>query len=249
MRCLINHDVFIRSQLKLNLTKCCLANVLKQIKIDRYLEREPERRMIYELTIECLPHRCYRNEFSVHPRDVIAKTESKFLKELFREIKKAAKATGSIVYFTEEKNRTKLDESRLDADEAEEEPEQRTQEQRDLGELHESSDEEEMAEDADATLARSHTRHQENREYEDPEEGDEQEENENEEEAEERPQEKPDELEGDGEFDPVTDTINRLQYEQRKLDVVNMYVHVIHYDYDVEKYQWCKVKFWVSVFD
>ncbi|XP_058804040.1 DNA-directed RNA polymerase I subunit RPA1 [Phymastichus coffea] len=232
--------------LKLKLTKCYVANVLKQIKVERKLVHDPERQMQYTITVEYLPHKYYKNEFIVNPKDVIAKTENIFFKEIFREIKKSAKASGSTLYFKEDKIMTKAENSKLDEEEVVED-ELKSHKRFDIGEMHESSDEEEITEDADATIARSVSRHQENREYDDPEEGEEEPEEIDENEAE------PIEnrvINRDEDIDDMVTTgqfINRSEYEQRKIDVVNMYVHAIDYDYDVEKNYWCKLKFWLPI--
>ena len=234
--------------MRLKLTKCYVADVLKQIKVERKLEHQPERQMQYTITIDYLAHKYYKNEFSVNAKDIISKTETMFFKEIFREIKKAAKKSGSIVYFEEEKKQSKNDDSKLDEDETadNETPSARRLE---LGEMHESSDEEEAAEDADATTARRISRHQENREYDDPEEDEiESDDVDNDENKNTVENSKENISDDDGDFIIRTNSVNSLQYEQRKKDVKNMYAHALDYDYDSEKYQWCKLKFWVTIF-
>lgn len=201
--------------------------------------------MQYTITVEYLPHKYYKNEFIVLPKDIIAKTETMFFKEIFREIKKAAKASGSTLYFKEDKIPTKTEDSTLDEQDVVED-ESKACKRLDIGELHESSDEEEVAEDADATATRSVSRHQENREYDDPEEGEEEPED-----VEEMDVDKNTLKNRDEDIDDMVSagqTINGSEYEQRKQDVVNMYVHAIDYDYDIEKNRWCKLKFWVRIF-
>ncbi|XP_001602617.2 DNA-directed RNA polymerase I subunit RPA1 [Nasonia vitripennis] len=238
------------NKVRLKLTKCYIANVLKHIKVERKLVHQPQRQMQYTITVEYLPHRYYKNEFGVHPKDIITKTERLFFREIFRDIKKAAKSTGSIVYFNEEKRQTKNEDSKLDEDDAGAEDEPKSRGRFDLGEMHESSDEEEVADDADATTARSVSRHQENREYDDPEEEEEEPEeadNDNENENDKVNNAPAANKDDDDNFRVSMHGINRIQYEQRKLDIVNMYVHALDYDYDAEKNQWCKLKFWLPI--
>ncbi|KAJ8680362.1 hypothetical protein QAD02_016149 [Eretmocerus hayati] len=239
------------NKVRLKLNKCCASDILRQIKVERELKHEPDRQMQYTITLDYLAHKSYRSEFGISPKEVLAKTETKFFKELFREIRKAAKSTGSVVYFEEEKRPSKFEDARLDEEDATAlgDDEQTKASRFDVGEMHESSDEDEVADDADATLARSVSRHQENREYDDPEDGEEEpEEDANEDEETARPNDPADanandELDDDG----MPYSTLRIEYEQRKQDLVSMYVHAIDYDYDVEKHQWCKLKFWLPL--
>lgn len=238
------------NKVRLKLTKCCVSDVLERIKIERKLKHQPKRELEYGITVEYLPHRCYKNEFGVQPKDVLAKTETVFFKELFREIKRAAKATGSVVYFKDEVRQTRGDDSRLDEEEATGEAAGgQARERLDLGEMHESSDEDEPAEDADATTARSVSRHRENREYDDPDDEEQEpdvDEDRDENEAAAAVGDQRTEDDDDDWFGVSSRSDGRKEYEQRRKDVVDMYQHADEYDYDVEKSQWCKLKFWVS---
>ena len=229
------------------MTKCYVADVLKQIKVERKLKHQPERQMQYTIRINYLAYKYYKNEFNVNAKDIISKTETMFFKEIFSEIEKTAKERGLNVYFVEEKKQSKNKDSKLNENETAD-IKTPSASRIDLGDMHKSSDEKEVAEDADATIARTVSRHQENRENGNPEEyeadsddvdnGDE---NENT-----VDKSKENRNDDDGDFRIHTNSINSLQYEQRKKDVKNMYVHALDYDYDLEKYQWCKFKFWVS---
>lgn len=224
-----------------------MSDVLHTVVLNRQLTDKGERQMQHTFMIEFLPHDCYKNEFFIQPKDVIKKTETIFFKEIFREIKKSAKSSGTVVYFKEEKTRTKVEDSKLDEYETEE-PVAETTSKFDLGEMHESSDEEEVADDADATVSRVVSRHQENQEYDDPESGEEEPDIElNEENDDAKVKEEKEKSDIEDYDDDSIDGIDRSEYQQRKLDVVSMYVHALEYDYDVENYQWCKLKFWVSV--
>lgn len=196
--------------------------------------------------IEFLPYECYKNEFCTQPKDVITKTELVFFKEIFREIKKSAKSSGTVVYFKEEKTRTKVEDSKLDEYEAEGPVTEGTS-KFDLGEMHESSDEEEVADDADATVSKVVSRHQENQEYDEPESEEEEPDVEQDEEIDEKSKVEKEKSDVEDYDDDSLDGIDRSEYQQRKLDIVSMYAHALEYDYDVENYTWCKLKFWVSI--
>lgn len=143
------------TKLKLKLTRCTLADVLRDVKVDRIIEDE---KLVYTLTVNLLPYKCYKHEFCVKPENVVERTEDTFFKEIFREVKKLAKLTGTLwAFHTEEKKTSDEDDSRLDEAEPEEPVDngRKSKFKTDFGEDHESSDEEEAAEDADATTART----------------------------------------------------------------------------------------------
>ncbi|XP_012272524.1 DNA-directed RNA polymerase I subunit RPA1 [Orussus abietinus] len=240
------------NKLRIRLTKCKLANVLKSIHIDRRMETTTPRQLVYTLTFEYLPHKCYKNEFFIQPRRAVELTELIFFKEMFREIEKTARVVGTLLHVESEKKKAGNEDAKLDEEGPEGEASVPGFSKSDLGEMHESSDEEEAAEDADATVARSVSRHKENQEYEDPEEdeeeGDEDEDNEDGEDVEDErkvlDKRKVDEfLEEDAENQANEWTDD----EQRKADVIDMYSHALEYDFDTGKHLWCKLKFWLPL--
>ncbi|XP_015122909.1 DNA-directed RNA polymerase I subunit RPA1 [Diachasma alloeum] len=232
------------NKLKLKLTRCVLSDVVRSIKIDRKMETYPNRQLEYALTIQYLPHKNYKHEFNVTSREVVEKTETLFFKQMFREIKKVAKVSGTLLHVEEEKRKNTAQEDSM-LDEADDgEPVSRKIKQ-DFGEEHESSDEDEAPEDEDATAARSKSRHQENREYDDPEEDEVINDDEDEAEDEER---KPDVLEDDvEEVNEEIDLADQAAADQRKIDVANMYSYAVEYDFDAGKYLWCKFRFWLPL--
>lgn len=245
------------NKLRLQLTKCILSNVLDNINVSRKLEQSPNRQLVYTMTINYLPHKCYKSEFCVQPHEVLKKTEEVFFKEMFKEIKKIAKVTGVLVYVEEEKKSMYEDDALLDQAEPEEGAESALK-HANLGEMHESSDEEAAAEDADATLLRSISRHKENQEYEDPEEEEEIEdinereddivvEHENEKLKTNDQQQDEDDDDYDTEHEKSDYIVNETYSTQRKRDIKNMYTHVIEYDYDEDKFTWCKLTFWLPL--
>lgn len=245
------------NKLRLQLTKCILSNVLDNINVSRKMEQLPNRQLVYTMTINYLPHKCYKSEFCIQPHEVLKKTEEVFFKEMFKEIKKIAKVTGALVYVEEEKKSMYEDDALLDQAEPDEGAESALK-HANLGEMHESSDEEAAAEDADATLLRSISRHRENQEYEDPEEEEEIEdinereddivvEHENEKlKTNDQPQDEDDD-DYDTEHEKPDYIVNETYSAQRKRDIKNMYTHVIEYDYDEDKFTWCKLTFWVNI--
>ncbi|XP_033177211.1 DNA-directed RNA polymerase I subunit RPA1 isoform X2 [Bombus impatiens] len=245
------------NKLRLQLTKCILSNVLDNINVSRKMEQLPNRQLVYTMTINYLPHKCYKSEFCIQPHEVLKKTEEVFFKEMFKEIKKIAKVTGALVYVEEEKKSMYEDDALLDQAEPDEGAESALK-HANLGEMHESSDEEAAAEDADATLLRSISRHRENQEYEDPEEEEEIEdinereddivvEHENEKlKTNDQPQDEDDD-DYDTEHEKPDYVVNETYSAQRKRDIKNMYTHVIEYDYDEDKFTWCKLTFWLPL--
>lgn len=242
------------NKLKLKLTKCILSNVLDNIIVNRKMEQWPKRQLVYTITINYLPHKSYKGEFCVQPHEVLKKTEEVFFKEIFKEIKKVAKITGALLHVEEEKKSIYEDDALLDQIEPDQGTESILKPQTNLGEMHESSDEEAAAEDADATLIRTISRHRENQEYEDPEEEEMEDINEKEDDIIENETEKlrievPEQNEDqddDIENEKSECITNEIYNIQRKKNIRNMYVHALEYDYDEEKFTWCKLTFWVN---
>lgn len=246
-------------KLRVKLTKCVLSDVLKTIMISRQMEDAPHRRLVHTIKIEFLPHKYYRREFSVYPQYVMKHTEEAFFKNVFKEIKRIAKVTGTLLHFEENnKRRTNDEDAALDqTDPDEEEGMERERSegmQRDLGEMHESSDEDGAAEDADATMSRSILRHRENQEYEDPEE----------EEIEGVTNDKDEKADGNNvnkvpenneynedDEDDMTELNNKKNdkhnFTNRRSEVIHMYKNALDYDYDKNKSLWCQFTFWVSI--
>lgn len=235
-------------KLKLKLTKCVLRDVLKDITIGRKIEKSPYRKLVYTITIEYLPYKAYKKKFSIHPQDVIKRTEKSFFKNIFKEIEKLTKASKVLLHFEGER-RQASNEDALDQFDPDDVISENTggRMQMDLGEMHESSDEEKIAEDADATMSRSLSRHQENQEYEDSEEEDvtnykEEEDNNN--------INKNLENTEDNEEDDYTkeklDNRKNDKYHHRRKCVLESYSYATDYDYDESKLSWCKFTFWVS---
>ncbi|XP_076665457.1 RNA polymerase I subunit RpI1 [Andrena cerasifolii] len=237
-------------KLRLKLTKCILSNVLSNITISRHMEQSPNRQLVHTMTINYLPHKSYKGEFSVQPQDILKKTEAVFFKEIFKEIKKVAKVTGALIHVEDEK-KSMYEDALLDQAEPNEGTESSLKPRTNLGEMHESSDEEDAAEDADATLSRSISRHQENREYEDPEEEEVDDANEKEdnvatENGNEMPNNK-DKQEEDEDEGIDSEGANEIHISKRKKNVVDMYMHAMKYDYDEDRYSWCKLTFWLPL--
>lgn len=226
-------------KLKLKLTRCTLSNILSTIDVNGCLELWPHRRMTYKITLNFLRHKSYKREYCVKPKYVVDRTENSFFKEMFREIKKAAKVSGALLHVEEE--RDSRNDDQLDADDPESVTEnvRKNKTRLDLGEMHESSDEDEVAEDADATAARSISRHQENQEYDDPDESND--------------DESSDEDDNDGSVLPDDEqsealeknVIDDVNVEKKRKRVVSMYPNAIEYDFDTKKYSSCTLKFWV----
>ena len=223
------------------LTKCVLADVLESIDVDGQLVYIPERQLIYTIKLNFLPKKYYKHEFHTSPSEILSHTKTCFFKEFFKEIRKAAKATGSFLYIKENKKKEQEENYRLDQD-GEEESQKNPQ--ADTGEMHESSDEEQFENDADASTARSVSRHQENQEYDDPEgeelgiAADEREEN---------PMNASSlDLSRDDEsndYPPETDYDDSFQEES---GTAAAYSNEISYEFDQEKEEWCSLKFWVG---
>ncbi|KYN44618.1 DNA-directed RNA polymerase I subunit RPA1 [Trachymyrmex septentrionalis] len=245
-------------KLRSRLTKCVLRDVLKDITISRRMEGSPHRRLVHTLKIKYLPHKYYKEEFSVHPRDVIKCTEEQFFKNIFKEIKKFAAISKVLIklHFEGEKRRINDEDAAIDEIDPDEvvpeNPESRTR--MDLGEMHESSDEEEAAEDADATMTKSLLRHRENQEYEDPEE---EEENEDivlndKEEAVDNNNANTILEDKEDDDDDTNKKLNRRKNNNNKSTsgkdrVLDMYKNAMDYDYDENKLSWCKFTFWLPL--
>ncbi|XP_039302189.1 DNA-directed RNA polymerase I subunit RPA1 isoform X2 [Solenopsis invicta] len=241
-------------RLRLRLKKCVLSDVLKNISINRRMEESPHRRLVHTITIKYLSHKYYKEEFSVHPRDVIRCTEEIFFKNVFREIKKFAKVSKVLMHFEGEKKRVNDEDAAIDQIDPDEVPENTGNKTRmDLGEMHESSDEEQAAEDADATMTKSLLRHRENQEYEDPE---------DEEEIDDIVNDKEEEADDDNNANRIfknegeeddDDNISKLsnrksnKFTNRKDWVLHTYDYAMDYDYDESKLSWCKFTFWLPL--
>ncbi|XP_043278475.1 DNA-directed RNA polymerase I subunit RPA1 [Venturia canescens] len=232
-------------KMQLKLTKCYLSNVLRNIKLERKLEENPQRQLTFTVTVNCLPHRSYKHEYCVKPRNILEQIERSFFKLFFQSIKKLGKSTGTLLHIEEEKSTSRDDDAMLDIGEPDE-PDTKPS-RSDLGELHESSDEEQAAEDADATASRSISRHRENQEYEDPEEEEMEDAAPREPEDDEKHQIPNDTPEDEDDPDEPICIADKLITEQRKKDVANMYTYALDYDFDSEKFLWCKLKFWLPL--
>ncbi|OAD54192.1 DNA-directed RNA polymerase I subunit RPA1, partial [Eufriesea mexicana] len=250
------------NKLKLKLTKCVLSNVVDNISINRKMEQWPNRQLIYTMTINYLPHKSYKGEFCVQPQAILRRTEEVFFREIFKEIKKVAKVTGTLLHIEDEKKTMYEDDALLDQAEPDDETESALKPRTNLGEMHESSDEETAAEDADATLTRTISRHKENQEYEDPEEDEIEDINENAEEMTEN--EDDDENENENEtlksksqqqtenenYDVESERLedgDETYNTQKKRNVVSRYTHATEYDYDEDKFTWSKLTFWLPL--
>ncbi|XP_076296243.1 RNA polymerase I subunit RpI1 [Lasioglossum baleicum] len=242
------------NKLRLKLTKCILSNVLSDVTISRKMEQTPDRRLVCTMTVNYLPYKSYKGEFYIQPHEILKKTEEVFFKVLFKEIKKVANVTGALLHVEEERKSTHDDDAMLDQSEQDRRTELSMKGRTSLGELHESSDEDDAAEDADATLTRSISRHRENQEYEDPEEEEIDDVNEKEDDGE-NDNEKSKSTEEQQNIDDDEEINNdrsgchasEIYNTQRKRDVVNMYHHVVQYDYDEDKHSWCKLTFWLPL--
>ncbi|XP_014216995.1 DNA-directed RNA polymerase I subunit RPA1 [Copidosoma floridanum] len=245
------------TKLKLKLTKCCIADVLKEIKIDRKLHLVPQRRMMYSLTFDFLPHKSYKKEFNVHPKDTIEGVKNKFLKAFFQKIKEASTYCSATIMWTDEKEPKNLDE-KLDNEEEPnlDESMAKLKGRIDLGETHESSDEEELGEDADATQARRVKQHRENQEYDDPEDEEivpEEEEGENDEEEKKYKGKEITNTETSAnvntEEESVAPSMEAIVEElsDEKRHVLEKFRFVTDFEYDEEKYRWCKVTFYLPI--
>lgn len=205
----------------------------------------PHRQLVYTMTINYLPHKSYKSEFCVQPHEILKKTEEVFFKEIFKEIKKITKVTGTLLHIQEEKKSMYEDDALLDQAEVDEAESLKARSN--LGEMHESSDEEIAAEDADATLLRTISRHRENQEYEDPEDEEEiedinEKDDENENEKSETNEQQNDDDDTENEY-----VIDEIYNKERKKHIQNKYNNAIEYDYDENKFTWCKLKFWVGI--
>lgn len=245
-------------KLRLKLTKCVLRDVLKDITISRRMEEDSHRKLVHTITIEYLPYKSYKGEFSIRPQDVIKRTEKIFFMNIFKEIQKLTKASKVLLHFEGEKRRASDEDEIIDQLDPDGTMPENTERRikMDLGEMHESSDEEEVAEDADATMSRSLSRHQENQEYEDSEEeeeevedviNDKEEEANNNNNANKNSENKEDNEEND---DYTRERLNNKKndtYSYRKKCIIDMYKHVTDYDYDESKLSWCKFTFWLPL--
>lgn len=247
-------------KLRLKLNKCVLRDVLKDITISRRMEEGSHKRLLHAVTIEFIPHKSYKREFSIRPEDVIRCTEKIFLTNMFREIQKRAKASKVLLHFEAKKKRTSDEDAMIDQIDPDDPGMLENTGERmrmDLGEMHESSDEEEVAEDADATMSRSLSRHQENQEYEESE-------DEGEEEMEDAANDKEENntdnnnvgktlsenKEDNEENDYTKERLNNKKngdFSDRKQSVISMYEHAVDYDYDKSKLSWCKFTFWLPL--
>ncbi|XP_012224577.2 DNA-directed RNA polymerase I subunit RPA1 [Linepithema humile] len=246
-------------KLKVKLTKCVLHDVLKNISISRKMEEGAHRKLVHTLTIEYLPHKYYKGEFSVRSQDVIKCTEKIFFNNIFKQIRKLAKASKLLLHFEGEKKRSNDDDIALDQADPDESVVESTakRSRMDLGEMHESSDEEDAAEDADATMTKSLSRHQENQEYEDPEEDvteimikEEEEEADSNNNANGILKNK--ENDEDDDDDDDNDRRKKLNNKKNKFTsgkefVLNAYEYATHYEYDEKKFSWCKFTFWLPL--
>ncbi|XP_029165392.1 DNA-directed RNA polymerase I subunit RPA1 [Nylanderia fulva] len=246
-------------KLRLKLNKCVLRDVLKDVTISRRMEEGSHRRLLHTVTIEFIPYKSYKGEFSVRPEDAIRCTEKVFFSNMFKEIQKLAKASKVLLHFEAEKKRTSDEDAMIDQIDPDDTMLENTGEKTrmDLGEMHESSDEEEIAEDADATMSRSLSRHQENQEYEESE-GEEDEEmddpaydkEENNVDNNNMSKILTENKENNEEDNHTKERLNNKKDDKlsdKRQTVISTYEHAVDYDYDRNKLSWCKFTFWLPL--
>ncbi|CAB0034651.1 unnamed protein product [Trichogramma brassicae] len=246
----------ISNEIKKRLNRCYLADILKNIKIERQLENVNGHRMKYAITLELLPYKHYKNQFFIHPKDAIAKFEESFVGRFLQLLKNMAKKIDATVHFKDKKVSTRAENARLDDEcEDDDDDEKKTKaREMDLGELHESSDEEEMAEDADATQARSVAKHRENQEYDDPEDEDMKEEKADADDDEEKDEDVKQSLDSlnnnnNNNNDECTGSLegSARSLQNRKDKIKEISSDIISYDFDVKHHSWVKYEFLLDV--
>ncbi|XP_057335283.1 DNA-directed RNA polymerase I subunit RPA1 [Microplitis mediator] len=246
------------NRLRMKLTRCTLADVLKSVHVERKMQQRPSRQLEYYLTVEFLPHKYYKHEFCLSSKQVLERTETLFFKELFREIKKVAKKSGTTLLNVDDKKKrnTELEDSLLDGridDDVEEADTKSNKRKADIGENHESSDEEDGNTEDTFAVKRAQI-HKEMESYDDPE-------------AEEAPEEVSNDIDEENVDDKKSETdenqdedqddeiilspemlhARQMAAEQRKIDVVSSSSYGIEYDFDVEKYHWFKYSFYLPL--
>ncbi|CAG5085409.1 Similar to Polr1a: DNA-directed RNA polymerase I subunit RPA1 (Mus musculus) [Cotesia congregata] len=253
------------NRVKAKLTRCTMADILKDIRIEREMVLKPSRRLEYKFTVEFLHRKHYKNDFCLTAKEVLARSEALFVKELVRQINKAAKKTGiNLIEDGDKRSKKKkeaYDDSVLDGNLDDDDDDDnvnvkpKSQKKHD-GEAHESSDEEDAgANDAEtAEMAKKKKRHTDTEEYEEDPEADEAPEPDAEEifsDVEDDAMDKKDgETDDESENDVLTPEMlnSRLEAaETRKNIVLAQSNWGLEYNFDVTKYHWFTFKFWLPL--
>ena len=239
----------VANSIRVKLTRCTLFNVIKDVKIDRRLELDPERRLVYTLRMEFLPHKSYKNEFCVNPKSILTKVEKYYFDQIFKRIKRKNTSESKKSPFIEEnKNQSLHNIENLEDDGDIDDNEVKKVKRFDFGEMHVSSDEEDVPEDADATVSKSVSRHKENQEYDDPDEDEliNYAENDDDEEEENNDNKLNQTTENTQEDINNSILIDKSIAGNRKNMVLGLSPKILDYKYDADKSLWCEIVFWVS---
>uniref|UniRef100_A0A8C4VBW5 DNA-directed RNA polymerase subunit n=1 Tax=Falco tinnunculus TaxID=100819 RepID=A0A8C4VBW5_FALTI len=111
-------------QLKKQLTRVCLAEVLQKVEVEESLHVtcKQNKHHLYKIKFHFLPHEYYREEKCVKPRDILHFMETRFFKIFLEAIKrKSAKMASFTEVSTRRTTRKDIDSARLSAPEEEEE--------------------------------------------------------------------------------------------------------------------------------
>uniref|UniRef100_A0A8B9PGK6 DNA-directed RNA polymerase subunit n=1 Tax=Apteryx owenii TaxID=8824 RepID=A0A8B9PGK6_APTOW len=238
-------------QLKKQLTRVCLAEVLQKVEMEESLrvKSKENRHRLYKIKFHFLPHECYREEKCVKPRDILCFMETRFFKILMEAIKRK---NAKLASFTEVSTR-KATRKDLDGDQDQV-----------LNNREAPEDEEEKIVDAeadegdgDATEAKRRKKQEEEVDYESEEEnGDEHGENPEEEEAESEKEERTHGAEGEDQSGADGDDSQHLSFmsqtkkerdrlvksaELRINAVLSSHPSIQDYTFDTENELWCEV--------
>lgn len=232
------------NKLRKHFTRITVADVLQYVAITYKQDFKLERRWVYILKFQFLPHSAYRDNTLVTPKKIIKHVERKFIKHLVYYIKSKSEKKTDLI---EAEDEEKLGVNHHDEGEDDEGPEDKKQNgKKNVGAVfdgYESSDEEAENEDDDATTAKRRARQNEEHQYSDLEDDvdalEDLEANQHRIKKENQEQQYEDMKESAEKLDETAGTLNTES--ERRSSVISSHLNVIDYRYDTFNYQWCEV--------
>ncbi|XP_073968760.1 RNA polymerase I subunit RpI1 isoform X2 [Rhodnius prolixus] len=231
------------NRLRRHFTRITLADVLRYVTVTYRQDFKREKKWIYVLKFEFLPHSAYKDTTLVSPKKILKHIESKFIRHLINHLKQKSEKTSELI---ETEAEGKSGENCLDDEEDGSPDDEKLKRKKNVGaefDEYQSSEDEVENEDDDATTARRRARQNEEHQYSDLEDDVEAQEDL---EANQLPIKKEDQEPQDEEMIDFPEKLNenastRKTEDERRTSVINSHLNVMDYKYDTVKHDWCEL--------
>ncbi|XP_066149248.1 DNA-directed RNA polymerase I subunit RPA1 isoform X2 [Euwallacea fornicatus] len=156
-------------ELKKNLTRVVVANVLEKIDVTLKLILKPQRQHEYTLKFQFLPPQCYSREYQTSTKGILKHMKKKFFKDMFATIARVSKVKSNLVTM-EQAPSSKFNTNDSDDSDVEGSKRGKHAKGKPVANDENSSDDDEVDDQEDAKLANKHQEQQEDQEAEEDEE-------------------------------------------------------------------------------